>query len=184
MKDYELLVHYMGAVFIKIGYMITKPVSILAVPVIAGLSLKSDTSSMLIILIVAIMLDFVTGMIGSYVEFKNGTATKPKVYFIESSKIRKSIVKSVSYLLLIVLVALFEIAFFTVNIPRLSEITLSRSLTGVEITIGICFLIEFWSILENFKRAGVDIIGKVAAVFNKIKSAKDNILLLLKKNKN
>ena len=184
MKDYELLVYYIGAVFAKLGYIITKPISILTIPILATISLKSNISSMLIILVVAIVLDFITGMIASYVQFKNGKTEKPKVYFIESSKIRNSIVKTLSYLLLIGLVALFEIAFFTVNIPRLSEITFSKNLTGTEITIGICFLIEFWSILENFKRGGVDIVGKVVIIFNKVKSAKDSVISLLKKNKN
>tara|TARA_R110000744_G_scaffold376168_1_gene490242 strand:- start:430 stop:993 length:564 start_codon:yes stop_codon:yes gene_type:complete len=182
--DFELITTYIGGIFLKTTCVISKPAySMTILPVIAGMTIKSGVPTMMLLLAAVILADFITGMIASYIEWKDGKVETPNVYFIESKKIRNTIVKSLSYLLFIALIAFFEVAFFTVNIPRLSEILSSKEFTGTEIAIGICVVIEFYSVLENFKRGGVDIIGKVKTVFGKIKSTKDALVSLIKKNK-
>ncbi len=103
------------------------------------------------------VLDFITGVCASYKEFKQANAA-PRVYFIESSKLRLSILKAVSYMLFILL----SYVFYLIILDKPFSIPGStRQFTIVEITSGLCMAIECLSILENIKRIGFDFIGSV-----------------------
>jgi len=120
----------------------------------------SGTGKGIVALISVFMVDFITGCIASWIEHK-ASDNKVKVYFIESAKIRKSIVKACGYMVFIFLAWVLTILYFDkiINIPYST-----KDLTIVQIIIGICVAIEAWSNVENFKRMGFDMVGKITSL--------------------
>ncbi len=124
----------------------------------------SSTGKGILFLVLMFHLDLVTGTYAAWYEAKQ-KAEKPKVYFIESAKLRKSVMKAVWYLFLIVGTWVLEHLYFdnAVGLPGSS-----KELTAHQVAIGICIAIEFWSNLENFKRCGFDIVAKIKGIALKI----------------
>lgn len=117
----------------------------------------------LVFLFISFILDFISGIYASWVEWKNLQKPKLKTYLIESSKLRKSLTKAVGYMFFIAFVYGFECLFFIKSFKlSVSELELTITL----VAIGVCVAIEFFSILENFKRSGYDILGKIRETAN------------------
>src|SRR5690606_240318 len=112
----------------------------------------------IIALIVVFHLDFITGCIASWIEHKKN-GDKVQVYFFESAKMRLSVVKGVTYCLLIFFAYIFSVLFFDVPIKLAGS---TKHFTAVELITGVCICIEVWSNIENLKRAGFDIVGKIS----------------------
>jgi len=117
----------------------------------------------LFLLLVAILLDFITGIIANYNESKR-KQSKLYVdrYFLQSSKLRLSILKFITYGLAIL------IAFFIEYIFMIGEFKphhLIQKVTFTTIVISFCCAIEIYSIFfENIKRMGFDIILKIKEI--------------------
>lgn len=110
---------------------------------------------------VVFVFDFITGVAASYSIWREVKAQQ-SVYFLESRKMRNSLLKACTYLLFICMSWLVWYLFIngTVQLP-MSDI----SVNIIEISIGICIAIECWSILENMKRLGFDLLAKISRVF-------------------
>lgn len=117
-------------------------------------------------LLLAILLDLITGVIASWVEFKKSKEELKPPYFIESAKLRLSLLKVVIYLSVILLSYIITIIFID---GRFSVPASSKNLTLAEVVVGFCIFIEFWSLLENAKRAGFDIKSKLIDIGKSIK---------------
>lgn len=122
----------------------------------AQITTWSFTKKAIWILICMYVLDFVTGTYASWVEAKK-SSDKPKAYFIESEKLRKSFAKAAGYCFFIAGVWILTSLFFDnkIGLPYSS-----REYTFHQLAIGACIGVEFWSNIENIKRAGFDLIGK------------------------
>lgn len=138
---------------------------LLFMPLIIALGAVSTNTYLLIILLFgSTILDFITGVIASYVEDKK-VKRNYKAYFIQSNKIRESVVKSISYMFLIIVTRIFCIIFSipVITIPIIGIVT---SLTTIAFIM--CISIETYSVFENLKRSGFDIFDKFKNVVNAV----------------
>lgn len=123
----------------------------------------SDIQKAFYLLFFSIILDFCSGVYASFVEYQikyniKGFKNKVNAFFFEvvkSEKIRKSILKTLSYFLIAMITYFIETIFF------LNEVPTKENKENLSITIWIiliCSLIELYStFFENVKRAGFDI---------------------------
>lgn len=125
--------------------------------VFIALASLSGSKLALLFLSLALVADFVTGCWASWIECKQ-KEIQASVYFIESRKIRASFSKMITYGLLIAISWFLYVLFFDVliGIPYST-----KQFSLVELTIGLCISVELWSMIENMKRAGFDLIAKV-----------------------
>lgn len=118
----------------------------------------------IIILLGAFVLDFLTGILASYIEIKNGSKPMPVSGFVfTSAKARDSIVKAIMYMVVILGAYALEYVFFDkkVGIKALS----SRQFGITELVVCFCIAVEVYSaVVENGRRAGFDIIGKITGM--------------------
>lgn len=163
MKDFEKYIMSLGIVF-------KKPIM-----VISSFGILSLTSLQMaiVLLFVMLILDYFTGVLGSYYTHKT-EKTGGNVWFT-SEKTKKSLVKTITYFVFILLTygihQVFEIRHF--SFPSVTKMEISITL----FSIAICCAIEFYSIFwENLPKAGMDIPKKIVSVvasfkdtFNKIK---------------
>lgn len=124
--------------------------------------LFSNIQKAFMLLFLAITVDFITGVYASqhtYVKKNSvkGFKSKVRVFFFEvfkSEKIRKSVLKTISYFLIILLAYFIETVFFLDKIPT-QEIKQDLKITIWIITA--CSAIELYSaIFENIKKGGLD----------------------------
>lgn len=143
--------------------------------VTSGIVSLSGTSKAILALVIVYILDFITGCWASWKEHKENPQPI-RAYFIESAKIRKSIVKATGYMMFIFLAWVLTILYFDreVRLPYSK-----KDLTIVQIVIGVCIATEGWSIIENFKRMGFDLVGRVTGAYKAI----CNIIKTFKKGK-
>lgn len=168
------------------GLVISKPTCILPLSVYltAFLALTVFQQS-LVLLLGVFLLDFLTGLYASYIESKReanlvkGTISiKVKIGIfsdtIKSEKLRKSAVKAIVYLLLVILSYIVEkIASLK---PFSFESISTESYTFSTLAAGFCVAIEVWSIfIENLPRAGFDIVKTFTKAFAKAKEIKKDI---------
>ena len=121
----------------------------------------NDTTVLHSFLFSMLILDYITGIMAAYIESDG----KYKVYFIESKKIRESGVKIVGYMLLVICSWFITKFIYTDNI---SLFGILREFNILQLTLIICSSIEAFSNLENLKRMGFDVIGKVKDSSNKV----------------
>lgn len=110
-----------------------------------------------VVFAIVFVVDFTTGCFASWKE----SCIKNKSWsFFSSRRFRDSINKGLTYLLFICMSYVVWILFHNepIQLPLLT-----KKLNIIQIAFGICLAIEFWSILENMKRLGFDIIGKINA---------------------
>ncbi|AEW85893.1 hypothetical protein FCOL_05340 [Flavobacterium columnare ATCC 49512] len=135
--------------------MISKPLSAALLVSSISLGMVASIKTSLFVFFWTFILDFATGILASWVEHKKMPV---RVYVLQSSKMRESVVKAISYFVFIALIFGFEKAF---GIKTFSILNISdNQFTLTTIAIAFCSFIEFFSILENCKRSGFDIIGK------------------------
>ncbi|RWW99718.1 phage holin family protein [Flavobacterium cerinum] len=109
------------------------------------------------------ILDFITGILASWIEFKKTNSASEKRYLIQSSKLRLSAVKFICYALGILCAWGIEIVFVIKKIPSGSIST--QNLTFTTVVIAFFCAIEFYSIFfENIKRMGFDILLKIQKI--------------------
>jgi phage-related holin len=167
MKELLIYQNYFLKILISIKSMLSKPTLVYILVPTLSLALFSNLQLALLLMFTSFVIDFATGILASWIEQKNNPK-EIKVYLIESAKLRKSVVKATSYAIFILMAYFIEKTFFlkTIAFDSIS----SQKLTITILAVAFCLAIEFWSIIENFKRAGFDLIGN----FNKIvKTVKD-----------
>ncbi len=185
-KLLSLFYGYIISTFTFKGLMITKPVCILPLSIYltAFLALTIFQQSLFLLLGV-FTIDFLTGIYASYIENKKeaslikGTITvRVKIGIfkdtIKSEKLRKSAIKAIVYLLLVILsYAVEKIASLKpFNFESISTV----SYTFSTLAVGFCAAIEIWSIfIENLPRAGFDIVKTFTSAFAKAKEIKKDI---------
>ena len=154
--------------------LVTKPLFLaIAVPSVA-VTMISDSSEAIYFLLGALFVDFVTGICASYLTAKS---LNPVVTFrqvISSEKLRKSIVKTATYF--IIVLAVFEIDRVLKLRPIKFQSISDVHFTFTFITIGFCIAIELWSIfMENLPLCGFDIVDRLRSVFTGVKKIKNEI---------
>ncbi len=120
------------------------------------------------------IIDLITGLSAAYKESKKSITQNTAPYFIQSKKLRMSLLKGITYMLAVILSYILYSYIFDAqhSIPGST-----KTFTIIELTFGVCIAIESWSIIENLKRMGFDIIGKIVSLVKNIrktvKSVKD-----------
>ena len=186
-EEITLYLHYLAKPFIIIQEVVTTPKGIaFAIPTLGTISLLSTQRLAFGFLVIAYTLDFITGVIASFIErlreekkiqeVESFTWKQKVIYFfdnISSDQMKRSIVKGIAYSVFILcshgIQFIFKIKPFSFSF---SELTWDLPLIAVAGAI----VIELWSILlENFKRMGFDIIKIGLGMFSKAKEVKKEI---------
>ena len=186
-EEITLYLHYLAKPFIIIQEVVTTPKGIaFAIPTLGTISLLSTQRLAFGFLVIAYLLDFITGVIASFIErlreekkiqeVDSFTWKQKVIYFfdnISSDQMKRSIVKGIAYSVFILcshgIQLIFKIKPFNFSF---SHLTWDLPLIAVAGAI----VIELWSILlENFKRMGFDIIKIGLGMFTKVKEVKNEI---------
>ena len=186
-EEITLYLHYLAKPFIIIQEVVTTPKGIaFAIPTLGTISLLGTQRLAVAFLVIAYIVDFITGVVASFIErlkeekkeqqVESFTWKEKVVYFfdnISSDQMKRSIVKGIAYSVFIMcsygIQFIFKIKPFTFSF---SELAWDLPLVAVAGAI----VIELWSILlENFKRMGFDIIKIGLGMFSKTKEIKDKI---------
>jgi hypothetical protein len=189
-EEVTLYLHYLAKPFIIIQEVFTTPKGIaFVIPTIGTISLLSTQKLAFLFLVIAFLLDFITGVIASFMERLKKEKKEQQVDFlnwkekvvyffdnISSDQMKRSIVKGIAYSVFILCSSgiqhIFKIKPFTFSF---SELTWDLPLIAVAGAI----VIELWSILlENFKRMGFDIIKIALEMFSKAKEVKNEVMNL------
>lgn len=164
MEELTLYSKYFIKVAITLKTLLPRPVDIVfKLPIVLTAPLYTTVEMACGILAILFLIDFITGILASWVEFKRVPPLIPasdKKYLIQSAKLRMSGVKFICYALAILCAWMLETVFMIKEIPT-GHIS-TQNLTLTTIVIAFFCLIEFYSIFfENMKRAGFDIIQKI-----------------------
>lgn len=135
-----------------------------ALAFLLGLLLSSNAKVILFFFVSFLLLDYATGIFASWVEHKK-SGNKATVFVIESEKLRASFTKVIGYCLIITFSLFLNHVFFKESIIIFG---VTPPLTLVEIALSGCCAIEFLSNIENLKRSGFDIIGKLSNGFKTV----------------
>ncbi|WP_187477853.1 phage holin family protein [Amniculibacterium sp. G2-70] len=140
-----------------------------------GLSLTTSNYQLMIFLLLGLFaVDYITGVMASWVEWKKeNTPERFRNKGFTSEKSRMSIVKMVTYFLFILLTWCIEIVF---KIKSFEFSFMDHKGTITLVAMAISCAIEFYSIFwENLPRAGFSISAKLKKVVSVVKSAKNEI---------
>lgn len=143
--------------------MLRKPLTLFTSLPLIGFPILTTSQKAVILLGIFFILDFITGILASWIEVKKTNSTAGKKYVIQSSKLRLSAVKFICYALGILCAWGIEIVFVIKKVPSGSIST--QNLTFTTVVIAFFCVIEFYSIFfENIKRMGFDVIQKVKKI--------------------
>lgn len=151
----------------------TSTISGFAVLLVSWIIALSSIQKGMLVLTIAVILDFISGCIASWIEHRRNN-TSISVYFFESSKMRLSVLKMLSYCMFIFFAWTLTELFFDKGLGLPGS---SKTFAVTEIVTGVCIAIEIWSNLENLKRSGFD-------VFGIIKKASSQVWSIIKAVKN
>ena len=141
-----------------------------------NIAIMSDVQKAFLFLIGCILFDFCTGVYASHVSYVDsmkveGFTRKLSAFFfevLESKKIRKTAIKSLTYFMLALSTFFLENSFFK------KETLLESDPSELEITVWVlifCSLIELYSaVFENLKKAGFDLRRKIEKTVSGLKS--------------
>jgi len=140
-----------------------------AVPAV-GLVTFSSYQLGIFLLLFFMTLDFITGVLASWILWKDSKAQSNFwKYGFSSRRLRLSVVKSVTYFFFILSAYGLE---WTFKLKPIGSSYSDHKVTITLITIAISCSIELYSIFfENLPKAGFDIEQKVRAIFIKVKNA-------------
>lgn len=145
----------------KLEPMLSSPTGMIVLASAITLATLTTIQMSLIFLFFAFIVDFLSGIYASWSEWK-AKKLQVKTYLIESAKLRKSVGKAITYMAAIGFTYGFELVFF---IKSFKVSASGRDLTITLVAVGVCIAIEFFSVLENMKRSGFDLIGKIKSGF-------------------
>lgn len=113
----------------------------------------------------AILFDLITGIWAYSKNTEKRELDKvKKEYMIKSHLLKKTLEKMAGYLILILMMAIFETHVFKVQFDFIDKIV-GQKMYGTGIVTTACIFIEYYSILENLKKTGIDVIGQALKVF-------------------
>jgi len=140
-----------------------------AIPAV-GLVTFSSYQLGIFLLLFFMTLDFITGVLASWILWKDSKAQSNFwKYGFSSRRLRLSVVKSVTYFLFILCAYSLETTF---KLKPFGSTYTDHPVTITLVTIAIACSIELYSIFfENLRKAGFDIEKKVRTIFSKIKNA-------------
>lgn len=133
---------------------------------------------MFYLLLLLMVVDFLTAFIAYCINNRVKFNPFRGEWALQSDLLKRNLLKFSVYLFVILFIAGFEMIFFKINIQQLNELV-NKPLNGVAIATLCCVLVEGLSILENFKKMGFDILGKIQQAIDKIKGIKNKIKELL-----
>jgi len=167
-KDHAI--HYAAKIGQILKTMYYSPVGMAGfIPIIVTGEL-STVERALIVLAVLFVVDFITGVWASYVEFKKSLPVLPgsgKRYVVQSSLLTLTAVKFIVYGLTLLVARAIEWAFIAPGIEFEPHTSLNK-MTLTTIWAALLCVIEIYSILiENVKRIGFDIIQKIKDISGK-----------------
>ena len=171
MKELEALEKY----FVNIVLAIKKPTVV--IPTLGlSLTLKNDYI-MIFLLLILFAVDFITGVLASYIEFKKsdkkGKFFSDKEDGFTSARWRLTFVKAITYFLLIILTKVIEDVF---KIKAFDFYWTDHKVTISLISIAFSCAIEFYSIFwENLPKAGFSIWGYFKKITGTAKEAVSEI---------
>jgi len=162
---------YYGKLFISLKTMITKSSGIaLVIPTIA-ISTTIDPRRAIIFLCILAVLDFITGIASSYIEWSK---TDRKITLISSQKLKMSAVKLFTYFSGILVVYGVELVFFDKRF-QFTTVT-EKDFTITSIAIAFFCAIEIYSIVfENFKKLGFDVLANIKKLVTVFKDTKKDV---------
>lgn len=154
------MISYFTKTALSIKAILTKNTGLtLLIPTLA-ITTQIDPAKAIYLLLFFIAIDFITGIAGSYVEWRK---TDKKTRLVSSEKLRKSGMKMSVYFFGILCCYGIEKIFLIKNF-RFSIIS-NHDFTISLVAIGFFITVEFYSIVfENFKKMGFDVL----AIFKKI----------------
>jgi hypothetical protein len=179
--------HYLAKPFLALQNLFCTPKGLIILfPSFVAVSNLSTLNTAWIVLFIVYIIDFITGIIASFVErikkekeaqkVDKFTFIEKVIYFfdnISSDKIKHSLIKAVGYTIFIFCSYAIEHAF-QIKPFSFSFSNLDWNLTLVALAAAIS--IEVWSILfENLKRIGFDIVKSGLGIFIKVRSIKEKI---------
>lgn len=135
-----------------------------ALAFLLSLLLSTDAKMILFFFIFFLLLDYGTGIFASWVEHKK-SGNKAEVFVVRSEKLRSSFTKVIGYCIIITFSLFLNHVFIKDDIIIMGA---TPPLSLVEIALSGCCAIEFLSNLENLKRSGFDIIGKLSNGFKTV----------------
>lgn len=103
-----------------------------------------------------LLLDYVTGIGASWIEHKRDPEKNIEVYHVESEKLRASAIKIIGYGLIMMFAYFLNAVVFQDHVKVFGY---TPPMPVFEIALLGCAVTEFWSNIENIKRAGFDIVG-------------------------
>lgn len=120
----------------------------------------------------ALLFDLITGIFAYMKLNKVRFSVERGEYIIKSKLLRVSFEKMGAYLMIILSMAIFETHIFKIQFDYIDGL-IGQPFYGTAIVTSVCVIIEYWSILENLKIMGIDVIAKITkiiGVFLKIKN--------------
>jgi hypothetical protein len=183
MNDLTAFLIYLKKIPIGLANISMKPLAaVTCIPIAAAPAVLTTFQNSCIILGIAIVGDFFTGILASWVEFKKARHVTPSsgAYLIQSTKWRMTVVKFVCYSLAVFMAYKIELTFFKADFAGNDHI---KDMGFATIVAAFCTAIEIYSIFfENIKRAGFDILAKakklgafIMMIIKKIKEAKNEL---------
>ena len=162
---------YFFKLWINLKTMSSSPAGVITGSSLVAVSVLTSVQKALILLLIFLVIDFITGIIASWREKKDKEKIDPTVKeqsLISSEKLKLSVVKAFTYASAILGVWGIEKVFF-IRTFKFENIS-TEDLTVTLIFVGFCCAIEFYSIVfENFKRMGFDISKKAFSVIRHVK---------------
>lgn len=162
---------YFFKLWINLKTMSSSPAGFITGSSLVTVSVLTSVQKALILLLIFLVIDFITGIIASWREKKDKEKIDPTVKeqsLISSEKLKLSAVKAFTYASAILGVWGIEKVFF-IRTFKFENIS-TEDLTVTLIFVGFCCAIEFYSIVfENFKRMGFDISKKAFSVIRHVK---------------
>lgn len=171
MQEVYVFLRYPAKIMACLKIILSKPLGLVAMVPVIAMPVLTTPQKALILLGCLFVVDFITGIIASWVEFKKTLPVTPgsgKRYVIQSSKLKLSGVKFIIYGLGSLIAAGIEWVFIAQEFEPHKAL---KKLTLTAIVIGFFCVIEIYSIVfENFKRMGFDVIQEIKKIF---KSGRD-----------
>lgn len=168
-QEMQYFIQYYLKIGISLKSMFTKSTGVILVIPTITISTQINPTKAIMLLFGLFILDFITGILASYLEWKR---TKSTERLISSEKLRLSGAKVFTYLSTILVVYAIEKIFIDRTFQF--QIISNKNFTITSVSIAFFCAIEFYSIVfENMKKCGIDIMAqfyKLISVFNKFKN--------------
>ena len=162
---------YFTKVSLSLKAILSKKIGLFILIPTVTVTSQIDPEKAIYLLLFFIVIDFITGIAGSYVDWSK---TDKKERLISSEKLRKSGLKMSVYFFGILCCFGVEKIFIIKNfkLALISDNHFTLSL----VAIGFFITVEFYSIVfENFKKMGFDVLSKFRKIAGVFKETKDII---------